>query len=201
MSTAEPIIPGRLVIISGPSGSGKSSVLKRLLNICELPLELSVSATTRSPRPGEEDGVHYDFMQLNEFERKVANSEFLEYIEVYPGTWYGTLRETVTTGIKTGKWIILEIDVRGAMSVIESIDSAITIFIDPGSVEELERRLRSRGTETEEKIQRRLEVAQIEMRSASRYQHVVINKNIEQTARQICQLLKEFGESTSCTTN
>lgn len=182
--------PGKLIVVSGPSGSGKSTVLAHLLAQCPLPLQLSVSATTRPPRPGEQHGREYWFLSDEEFRLRRAAGEFLECKEVFGrGYWYGTLRETVSTGLQTGKWVILEIDVQGAMSVLDYDSEAITIFIDPGSMEILEHRLRSRGTETEEVIQRRLEVAREEMSYISRYRHRVVNETIDGSVHEICRLL------------
>ncbi len=192
----------RLVIVSGPSGAGKSTVVKRLLADCPLPLVLSVSATTRSPRPGEADGVDYHFLSHDEFRRRREAGEFLECMEVFGrGDWYGTLRSTVASGLAAGKWILLEIDVQGAMSVLESYPQAVTIFIHPGSLEELERRLRHRGSETEASIRRRLEVARAELDYVPRYRHTVVNHQPQQAARDICQLLMSAGESEACTTS
>ena len=113
------VTEGKLIVISGPSGVGKSTVVRQLLEQCELPLELSVSATTREPRAGEQDGVQYHFLPKTEFQQRRENGEFLECMEVFGrGHWYGTLQETVTTGLKQGKWVILEIDVDGAMKVL-----------------------------------------------------------------------------------
>jgi guanylate kinase len=183
--------PGKLVIISGPSGAGKSTVLKRVLAECPQPLELSVSATTRSPRPGEEDGVDYHFLSHDEFARRRENDEFLEWKEVFKrGDYYGTMRKTVTAGLAAGKWVVLEIDVEGAMMVLESHPDAITIFLHPGSDEELERRLRYRATESEDSIQRRLEVARREMTCLDKYRHEVVNDTVDQAVRDICQILK-----------
>ncbi len=194
-------IPGQLVIISGPSGSGKSTLVKRLIATCPLPLELSVSATTRAPREGETDGVQYRFLTKEQFQKHRECNDFLECCEVFGrGDWYGTLSEPVTTGLRNGKWIILEIDVEGAMKVVKSVAAAITIFIDPGSLEELERRLRGRGTESEEKIQRRLEVAKREMEFISSYQYSVVNQNIDSAVHQICQILQSQSEGNECTT-
>ncbi len=186
----------RLIIISGPSGVGKSTVVRRLIKRCELPLELSVSATTRAPRPGELEGRDYHFLASDEFLRHRAAGDFLESAEVFGRNWYGTLRETVTTGLKQGKWLILEIDVDGALQVLKEYPQAITVFIHPGSPQELERRLRGRKTESEEAIQRRLEVAQRELPFAQRYRFVVVNDEIDRAAREICQLLKSCGEPT-----
>ncbi len=199
---------GQLVIISGPSGVGKSTVVRRLLETCrELPLELSISATTRPRRPGEIDGRDYRFLTPEEFQRRVENGDFLEYVEVFGrGQWYGTLREPVASGLNQGKWIILEIDVEGALKVLAQDLQAVTVFIHPGSLEELERRLRGRGTETEASLARRLEVARRELDAASNYQHIVVNDDVDRTAREICQILKAHaerlsGDNPECTTS
>ena len=182
--------PGRLVIISGPSGAGKSTVLERLLRECPLPLVLSVSATTRAPRAGEKDGVHYHFLSREEFQRRREAGEFLECMEVFGhGDWYGTLATKVSSGLAEGKWVILEIDVEGTLRVLQSHPDAITIFLHPGSPEELRRRLVARGTETEEAIRRRLEVAARELTFIDRYRHEVINDDVAVAATRICDIL------------
>jgi len=181
---------GNLVIISGPSGAGKSTVVRELLARCPLPLRLSVSATTRPPRPGEQDHVDYHFLSPAEFARRRAAGEFLECKEVFGrGHWYGTLRSEVTTGLAAGKWIILEIDVEGALAVLEPYPDALTIFLHPGSPVELERRLRERGTESAESLQRRLEVARHELTFRSRYRYEVINDRVDRAVQEICQIL------------
>ncbi|HUG70413.1 MAG TPA: guanylate kinase [Pirellulaceae bacterium] len=182
--------PGKLVIISGPSGAGKSTVLKRVLAECSQPLELSVSATTRRPRPGETDGVEYHFLSKEDFVRRREKGEFLEWKEVFGrGDYYGTLQNTVAAGLAAGKWVVLEIDVEGAMIVLASHPDAITIFLHPGSDEELERRLRDRATETEDSIRRRLEVARREMACLKKYKYEVVNNTIDQAVHDICQIL------------
>ena len=187
----------QLIIISGPSGVGKSSVVRRLIERCELPLELSVSATTRPPRTGEIDGRDYDFLTTAEFLRRREQGDFLECAEVFGyGHWYGTLRETVASSLKQGKWLILEIDVEGALQVLQQFPRAITVFIHPGSPQELERRLRGRNTESEPAIQRRLEVARRELSFANQYRFVVVNGELDQAVNEICQLLKSCGEPT-----
>ena len=149
---------GKLVIVSGPSGVGKSTLLARVLERCRVPLTMSVSATTRSPRPGEQDGVDYHFLAEDEFSKRRGRGEFLECFEVFgKGHWYGTLESEVVPTLESGEWVVLEIDVKGAMAVMERHPEAISIFIGPDSVEELERRLRGRETEDETAIQRRLD--------------------------------------------
>ena len=181
---------GRAVIISGPSGVGKTTVVRQLLQSSELPLQLSVSATTRPIRPGETDGVNYHFISHDQFKERLNNGDFLEAVEVFArGHWYGTLKKEVQAGLAAGKWIILEIDVEGAAKVIETFSDAITIFIHPGSLEELERRLRGRGTEEESALQRRLEVAQRELDATHLYKHIVRNETVDQTVEDICKLL------------
>ena len=151
---------GKLVIFSGPSGVGKTTILKRLFQECELPIRESVSATTRQQRPGETDGVSYHYLTREEFKKRVESDDFLEYTEVFGrGDLYGTLKTPVQEAIDRGEWIILEIDVVGAFKVLKIHPDAITIFVHPGSIEELEKRLRGRATESEEALKRRLEVA------------------------------------------
>ncbi|MCL4202147.1 MAG: guanylate kinase [Pirellulaceae bacterium] len=182
---------GKLVIVSGPSGAGKSTVVWRLLEVCRLPLKLSVSATTRSPRPGEIDGREYHFLTVEEFLRRRDNDEFLESKEVFGrGDYYGTLRSETASGLSQGKWVILEIDVEGALAVLQQHPEAITIFLHPGSMDELERRLRLRGTESEASIQRRLEVARRELAMMDRYRYEVINDTVERAVREICDILQ-----------
>jgi len=152
---------------------------------------LSVSATTREPRPDEQDGIAYHFLSADEFERKRKADEFLEYKEVFgQGHWYGTLEKNISDGLNNGNWVILEIDVAGAMSVIDRIPDAITIFITPGSMEELEKRLRNRQTDSEEAIVRRLDVAIQEMSKSHRYQHQVENNDLELATEQVSQILQ-----------
>jgi guanylate kinase len=187
-------VQGKLVIISGPSGAGKSTVVKQLLTACELPLVLSVSATTRKPRPGERDGLDYFFLGADEFKRRREAGEFLECKEVFGrGDWYGTLIEPVTAGRQAGKWVILEIDVEGAMAVLDQCPDTITIFLHPGSAEELEKRLRQRATESEESIRRRLEVARRELTFIKRYRFEVVNDTVAGAVQKICDILRSQG--------
>ena len=183
---------GKLVIISGPSGVGKTTVLKSLFQNCPMPIKESVSCTTRSMRPGETDGISYHYLNVEQFQKHREAGDFLECCEVFGrGHWYGTLREPVTTGLSEGKWIILELDVEGAAKVLKTFADAISIFIHPGSLEELERRLRGRGTETEEALARRLEVASHELEASVIYRHIVTNQSVEQTATDICNILQQ----------
>ncbi len=187
--------PGRLVIVSGPSGAGKSTLLGRVLQESGLPLTVSTSATTRCARPGEIAGESYHFLSVEAFEAHRQAGDFLECKEVFgSGHWYGTLREPVTSGLNAGKWVILEIDVEGALDVLQQVPGAVTIFIHPGSVAELERRLRSRATESEDAIQKRIAEAGRELERAATYQHQVINNNLDHAVQEICDILAEQGE-------
>lgn len=191
---------GHLVIVSGPSGVGKSTVLNGVLRQSRLPLVMSVSATTRPPRRGEVDGVNYYFLTEEEFRRRRENDDFLECVEVFGrGHWYGTLKDSVYTSLQQGKWVILEIDVIGAAKVLDLAPDATSIFIHPGSLAELEKRLRGRRTENEEAIQRRLEVARQELAQSNRYRYVVENLDVSQTIEQICRILEQ--EEKKCTRN
>jgi guanylate kinase len=181
---------GRLVIISGPSGAGKTTLLERVLAHCRLPLVRSVSATTRPPRPDEVDGVDYHFLTPADFQSRRQRGEFIECFEVFGrGHWYGTLESEVTPGLRAGKWVVLNIDVHGALAVMEQFPDAISIFVRPSTVEELQRRLRARGTETCEAIQRRLERAEHELSLAHRYGYEVINDDMDRAVQEICVIL------------
>jgi len=183
---------GQLIIVSGPSGAGKSTVVRRLVSDCKLPIQLSVSVTTRAPRAGEVHGREYQFVSRETFQRLRSENAFLECKEVFGrGDWYGTLRKTVDEGRARGDWMLLEIDVQGAMSVIEQCPEAISFFVHPGSLAELEKRLRGRGTDSEQAIQRRLEVASEELRAISKYRYQIINYEVEQSAAEMCQLLHQ----------
>lgn len=190
----------RLVIISGPSGAGKSTVTRKLLAECELPLRMSVSATTRAPRPGEQDGQDYHFLDHDRFQALRQEDAFLECKEVFGlGHWYGTLKSEVTSGLQNGQWVILEIDVQGALDVMRHADlDPITMFIHPGGMNELEKRLRARGTESEQAIQSRLETAASEMRYVDRYQYEIINGAVPNTVAQVCQILNDHRELHAC---
>lgn len=194
MSAAVCTKPGQLVIISGPSGAGKSTIVKRLLEICPLPLVVSVSATTRQPRSGEVEGVDYHFLSPAEFARRRKAGEFLECMD-YAGNWYGTLQSQVASGLAAGKWVLLEIDVAGTLAVIDKHPEVLTIFLHSGSIEELERRLVQRKTETRETIDRRLAVARRELEQAHRYRYQVINRDVDQAVRDICDILIHHAEN------
>ena len=169
---------GPLIILSGPSGSGKSTLIERLLATAAWPLRLSVSVTTRPPRAGERDGVHYHYWTRERFDREVQAGGFLEWAEVH-GNYYGTLKQEVEPVRARGEGVILDIDVNGWRQVKSKCPDVVSIFIRTSSPEVLERRLRERGTETEEAIQRRLQGAARELAQAGGYDHQVINDELD----------------------
>ena len=174
---------GRSFIISGPSGVGKSTVLKGLMEKRKN-LYFSVSATTRQPRPGEEDGVHYHFLTMDTFREWIAQDEFLEHAE-FVGNCYGTPKKYVYEAMDRGQDVILDIEVQGAMQVAEKMPEVVRIFIAPPSWAELERRLTARGTDTPEKIQGRLARAKEEVKLAGTYDYFVINDSVDNAVREL----------------
>ena len=174
---------GKLIVVSGPSGAGKSTVIGKVMerrnDLC-----FSVSATTRKPREGEVDGVNYFFVSGTEFDRMIGDDELLEHAE-YNRDNYGTPRAYVEEKRRAGMHVLLDIEVQGARQVRERVPEAIKIFIIPPSLQVLEQRLRGRGTETEEQIQRRLARARGEYREADFYDYVVINDNLETAANEL----------------
>jgi len=189
---------GKLVIVSGPSGAGKGTVLRKVFEQCPVPLAPSVSATTRRPRAGEANGVDYHFLSFDKFEAVRREGGFLECVQVFGnGDWYGTLRGEVEAGLAAGKWVVLEIDVQGALDVMAQYSDAISIFVQPGSRAELEQRLRGRGTEDEDTIQRRLKQADYELSLAEKYRYQVVNDTVDRAAMEICHILKQEAETSN----
>jgi guanylate kinase len=174
---------GKTFIISGPSGVGKSTVLQALL--AERPdVYFSISATTRDPRPGEVDGVHYHFLDVEKFRKLIANDEFLEYAE-YVGNFYGTPKKFVDAAMERGQDVILDIEVQGAIQVCSKRPETVRIFIAPPSWTELERRLTERGTDSADKIEKRLLRAKVEFQTAHTYDYFVINDSVEDAVREL----------------
>ena len=178
---------GNLIVISGPSGAGKGTICKALLER-EDNLYISVSATTRSPREGEVDGVNYYFLTQEEFKKKVDNNEFLEWAEVH-GNYYGTPKFNVEEMINEGKNIILEIDVQGALNVKKNCEDGVFIFILPPSMEELKRRIIARGSETPESLIKRFKTAYEEINYISKYNYAVINDDLEEAVQKVQNIL------------
>ena len=174
---------GLLIVLSGPSGSGKGTIIKSLLEQ-RRDTVLSISMTTRDPRFGEQEGVHYFFRTREEFEQTIANDGFLEYAE-YNGNYYGTPIAPIQRWLYEGKNVILEIEVQGAEKVMDKREDLVSIFLAVPSMEELEHRLRGRGTETDEVIERRLAAAKQELTRVPRYQYVVLNDEVEQAVARI----------------
>lgn len=177
---------GKIIVLSAPSGTGKSSIIKKLMDYPELNLGFSVSATCRAPRGSERHGVDYYFISHEEFMRRVGNGEFVEWEEVYAGTCYGTLRSEVERVVDAGKNIIMDIDVKGGLNVKKIFgDQALTIFILPPSKEELERRLRGRATDTEEVIRKRLDKADYELSFAPQFDLRIVNDNLDHAVAEV----------------
>ena len=175
---------GVLFVISGPSGVGKGTINQKLFAEFTDEVAFSVSATTRGPREGEIDGTHYFFITRQEFDSRVANNEFLEHAE-YAGNCYGTPRSYVLDLLNKGVSVILEIDLQGAVQVKACMPESVSIFILPPSFEELENRLRGRGTETPEKIEKRLAAAKHEMDMAHTYDHRIVNDDLADAYQQL----------------
>ncbi|HKB02569.1 MAG TPA: guanylate kinase [Gemmataceae bacterium] len=185
---------GPLIIVSGPSGSGKSTLVRRALAEFGSRLRHSVSATTRDRRPGEMDGVHYHFWTRARFERGIAAGEFLEYATVYGTNYYGTLRSEVEQYRAQGVGVILDIEVQGAAQLRASCPDAFFVFLDTPAGE-YERRLRERGTESEDAIQQRLETARREMARAGEFDRRILNDHVDRAAAELCTEIRRLFET------
>lgn len=187
---------GKIIIVSAPSGSGKSTIIGRLMERGNIDMEFSVSATNRSPRGAEVDGKDYHFLSTEAFREAIERDEFVEYEEVYPGRFYGTLRSEIDRRCAEGHNVILDIDVKGGVNVKRIFGSrAISIFIMPPSVEELRRRLEGRATDSPEAIAERVGKAEYELTFAPEFDHVVVNDNLEEAVDRAEQLITSFIES------
>jgi len=179
MSESGPLV----MIVSGPSGSGKSTLVEKIL---ELPgTMLSVSCTTRAPRKTESDGKWYNFVSEAEFQQMVETGQFLEYAQVFGKNWYGTPKKWLDAATQQGLDLVLEIDVQGALQVRRKLPGSVAVFVLPPSRQDLEKRIRARGQDSEDEIQRRLDRAREEMLSYSSYDFAVINDNLERAGREI----------------
>lgn len=182
----------KMIIVSAPSGAGKSTLVKHLINK-GFPLEFSVSATSRKPRGDERDGKEYYFITAGEFRRRIADNEFAEWEEVYPDHYYGTLRGEIDRIWKAGKCIIFDVDVRGGVSLKKIFgEKALSVFIMPPSVEELEKRLTGRGTDTPEKIKMRVDKATEEISLAPLFDVVIMNDSLDRACHEMEEAVSKF---------
>ena len=185
---------GKLIIFSAPSGSGKSTIINYLLqDHPELKLAFSISATSRAPRGQEQHGVEYFFLTPEDFRQRIENDEFLEYEEVYPGRFYGTLKAQVEKQSEDGKNVLFDVDVKGGVNIKQYYgDRALSVFIQPPSIEELRKRLERRGTETPEVINDRIARAEFELGFASQFDKVVMNDDLETAKAETLQIITDF---------
>ncbi|MEU9315866.1 guanylate kinase [Streptomyces sp. NPDC048295] len=190
-SPVPPDVRPRLTVLSGPSGVGKSTVVAHMRKV-HPEVWLSVSATTRRPRPGERNGVHYFFVDNEEFDKLIANGELLEWAE-FAGNRYGTPRRAVLDRLEAGEPVLLEIDLQGARLVRQSMPDAQLVFLAPPSWEELVRRLTGRGTEAPEVIERRLGAAKVELAAEAEFDTTLVNTSVEDVARELLALMLEVS--------
>lgn len=183
----------KLIVFSAPSGSGKTTIVKHLLNATELPLSFSISAASREARSNETDAKDYYFLSLADFKAKIANDEFLEFEEVYPNNFYGTLKSEIERIWTTGKSVIFDIDVIGGLNIKKQFPTeTLAIFVQPPSKEELEKRLRGRATESDEKIAMRLAKADKELATAPNFDAIITNDNLDIAKQEAFQLITKF---------
>lgn len=185
---------GKIIILSAPSGTGKSTIIKHLMaQRPDLDLHFSISATSRKPREGETDKKDYYFLTKEEFRKKIDNDEFVEWEEVYEGTYYGTLYSEVMEKVEKGHTVIMDIDVKGSINVKKCFgDKALALFIMPPSIQELEMRLTNRGTDDRDEIARRLAKAGYEMNFAPQFDDVVINDDFNKAVEDVADRIKNF---------
>ncbi len=185
---------GKLIIVSAPSGSGKSTIVQWLMQQHpELRLYFSISCTSRAPRGTEQNGVEYFFLTPEEFKEKIAADEFLEYEEVYENRFYGTLKAQVERQREQGQNVVFDVDVKGGVNIKHHYgDEALSLFIQPPSVEELRRRLTGRGTDTAEAIEQRLAKAEYELTFAPQFDRIIINDDLETAKEETLQTLNDF---------
>lgn len=190
---------GKLIIFSAPSGSGKTTIVRHLLNVFRDKLEFSISATSRPRRGVEENGKDYYYLNPEEFKKRIENDEFLEWEEVYAGVYYGTLKSEVEKIWKKGKSVIFDIDVEGGLNLKEQFkDRALSIFVMPPSIKILEERLRQRKTDSPESISRRVEKAEKELRTASLFDKFIINERLEDALKDAEKIVGDFLKENDC---
>ena len=186
---------GKFIVVSAPSGSGKTTLVRALLSE-NLPLSFSISATSREPRGDEVNGVDYHFLSAIEFKKRIKKEAFIEYEEVYPNKFYGSLKTEVERNWKSGKHVIFDIDVIGALNVKKKYpNQTLSIFINPPNISVLEERLRSRGTDSETALQERIEKAEEELRSAEKFDKSIVNNDLKKSKNQIIMMVKQFIDS------
>jgi guanylate kinase len=186
------LVTGKILVITAPSGSGKTTLVKRLLKDCP-ELEFSISACTRTPRAGEVHGKDYYFFTPDEFRKLIADDAFIEYEMVYEGKYYGTLRTEMQRIWSAGKLPLVDIDVKGAITIHEKFPGTCkSVFIEAPSVDELRRRLQARGTETPESLEERVKKAEFELEFASKFDHIVINDKLETAEAELNQIVRMF---------
>ena len=183
-----------MLIVSAPSGSGKSTIVNWLMKEHpELKLYFSISCTSRAPRGTERNGVEYFFISPEEFRKKIANNEFLEYEEVYENRFYGTLKAQVERQREQGQNVVFDVDVKGGVNIKKYYgDEALSLFIQPPSVEELRRRLEGRGTDTPEAIEQRLAKAEYELTFAPQFDKIIVNDDLEKAKQEALRIVKDF---------
>lgn len=183
----------KLIIFSAPSGSGKSTIVRHLLSLEKLNLAFSISATSRAPRGEEQHGKEYYFLSVDEFKKRIALGDFLEWEEVYAGNFYGTLRTEVERLWSLGKTVVFDIDVIGGLRIKEQFpEQSLAIFVKPPSIEELEKRLRNRQTESEDKIKMRLDKASQELAQAEKFDIIIENDNLQKALQEAENVVGEF---------
>lgn len=183
---------GKLIIFSAPSGSGKSTIIQSLLNR-DLNLSFSISATSRAPRGTEQNGVEYYFITPDEFRQRIANDEFLEYEEVYAGKYYGTLKSEVERILNSGKNVIFDVDVVGGLNIKKYYgNQALALFIQPPSVQELEKRLKNRATDAPDVIASRIAKAEYELSFAPQFDKIIVNDILEKAQAEAYTLIRQF---------
>ena len=185
---------GKMLIVSAPSGSGKSTIVQWLMQEHpELKLYFSISCTSRAPRGTEQNGVEYFFLSPEEFRQRIENNEFLEYEEVYENRFYGTLKQQVENQREQGQNVVFDVDVKGGINIKKYYgDEALSLFIQPPSVEDLRRRLEGRGTDTQEAIEQRLAKAGYEMTFAPQFDKIIVNDDLETAKQETLQVVKAF---------